>query len=79
MRPADCPGWCQRHATGRAGVHLHVREVGALVRIVQDQSGPAVELVWPGRDQGQELPADPWVLDDVARQLTAAAEVLRLS
>lgn len=60
-------------------MQLHVRQVGALVRIVQDDSGQAVELVWPGRDAEQELPTDPAVLDDVARQLAAAAEVLRTS
>lgn len=78
MTPAaGCPAWCRWHVTGRAGVQLHVHQVGPLVRIVQEAGGPAVELVWPGRDDGRELPADPGMLAEVARQLAAAAEVLR--
>lgn len=79
MTPAaGCPAWCRWHQTGRAGVQLHVHQVGALVRIAQEDAGrPAVELVWPGRDDGRELPADPGMLDEIARQLVAAAEVVR--
>jgi hypothetical protein len=74
------PAWCRHHVTGRAGVQLHVHQVGALVRIAQeDAGGPAVELVWPGRDDGRELPADPGMLEEVARQLAAAAAILRTS
>lgn len=69
-----CPAWCERHGSQRAGVQLHVRQVGALVRIVQEDDGPAgVEII------SGDLEADPVLLEDVARQLVAAAEILRTS
>lgn len=68
----SCPAWCERHGSHRAGVQLHVRQVGALVRIVQEDAGAAgVELV------SEDLVAEPGLLDDLAGQLVAAAAILR--